>query len=204
MTTPASRPDPVWYAAYGSNLDADRFRSYLTGAPTGERGARDPSPPSGWRAAVVDHGLAFGGHSRRWGGGGVAHLRPRPEPATATLVRLWAITLGQLEDVHAQENGRAAAEAIDLVRLGATRSYDTEGGRYRRLLHLGELEGRPVITFTSPEPLEPNPPGPDYLAVIARGVQATHGLSDAAARAYVARSVPAGADHRDRDRQKTV
>ncbi|MEM8924735.1 MAG: hypothetical protein AAGD35_14625 [Actinomycetota bacterium] len=125
-------PELVWYAAYGSNLLWDRFRTYLEGGPVPHRptptiqaGARDPSPPRGDGRWTFEHELFFAGSSPGWGGGGVAFLHPeppRPEPprpgplqpgspppahqdAAATLGRRWLVTAEQFEDVFRQENG---------------------------------------------------------------------------------------------------
>jgi len=65
--------DPIWYVAYGSNLLADRFESYIRGCGDdavwgGHRGSADATLPAGDRQVVVPHPVYFGGHSRRWNG----------------------------------------------------------------------------------------------------------------------------------------
>jgi len=157
---PLTDPDLVWYAAYGSNTDAERFGCYLHGGtPPGsairQRGARDPSPPRDDRPFVLDLPLHFAGEARGWQGGGAAFVDTTPVPGTVTLARAWLITRDQLDDV-----------------------FEQEGRWYDVLLPCGELEGRPVCTITAsrrPAP-DPNPPAPAYLSVVVRGLSVTHGL----------------------------
>ncbi len=64
----------LWYAAYGSNMAADRLRHYLEGgAPPGaaltQPGARDPSPPRDVRPVSLSGSVYFAWDSPTWGGG---------------------------------------------------------------------------------------------------------------------------------------
>ena len=72
---------PVWYAAYGSNCDRERFGWYL-------RECTDTSGPLDDRPYVLPHARRFAGSSSRWEGGGVAFLDPDPYPDAATRARL--------------------------------------------------------------------------------------------------------------------
>lgn len=151
----------VWYAAYGSNTDAERFACYLRGGtPPGAAfrnpGARDPSLPRDDRPHVLDRAIRFAGSTRGWHGGGAAFVDPHPSAGVRTLARAWLITREQLEDVFIQE-----------------------GAWYDLLLPCGDLEGVPVFTITATSrPLpDPNPPSAPYLEVIVRGLSAAHGLS---------------------------
>lgn len=72
--------DLIWYAAYGSNLSAERLHLYLQGGtPAGGRlgvpGARDPSPPRERRAVELAGSVYFAWESPTWGGG-IAFLDP--------------------------------------------------------------------------------------------------------------------------------
>ena len=53
-------------------------------------------------------------------------------------------------------------------------------GRYEALHLVGELEGHPVITFTSPEPADvpTSAPSSAYLGMVARGLRETHEHTD--------------------------
>ncbi|MEV7028327.1 histone deacetylase, partial [Kitasatospora sp. NPDC093558] len=64
----------VWYAAYGSNLDAARMACYLAGGrPEGAvrdfPGCRDRRPARRDAATVLPGTLYFATHSPVWGGG---------------------------------------------------------------------------------------------------------------------------------------
>ena len=53
-------------------------------------------------------------------------------------------------------------------------------GRYETLHLTGELDGRPVVTFSAPDvaALGLRPPAAPYLATMARGLRRAHGLDD--------------------------
>lgn len=174
---PLAPPSHAWYAAYGSNCDGQRLSAYLAGGrlpATGVEhpGSADPAPPAADVPWHFDRPLRFAGHSRAWGGApaflGEGHGR--------ALGRAWLLSWRQLEDTYAQENhcGHRPLTVDDAVH-GAV----ITDGRYGRLLHVGELDGRPVVTFTAPHPdrLAPAPPSAAYLQVIARGLRAAHPLS---------------------------
>ena len=172
----------AWYAAYGSNIDEARFREYLAGCS-------EPTEPLGDRAFVLDLPLYFAGTgsaTSRWGPGGVAFARPAPRDATpATLGRAWLLPAARLAEIGAQEN-----------RLPLTRAaLDPAGGdqqpfpdrAYDSWVRCGELEGVPVFTLTSSVPRMPvNPPGPRYVAVVARGLRTRHGMTREGVASYLA------------------
>ena len=60
-------------------------------------------------------------------------------------------------------------------------------GRYETLHLVGELEGRPVVTFSAEDPAElgPGEPAPAYLATMARGLRRVHDLDDEAVVDYL-------------------
>jgi gamma-glutamylcyclotransferase (GGCT)/AIG2-like uncharacterized protein YtfP len=189
-----SRPVPggdwiggfTWYVGYGSNLSAARFRRYLDGC-------RDRSEPWRWAPVEVRHRLLFARQSTRWGGGGVAFLDPSPDPAERTLGRGWLLTWEQLADVQAQECRLAPGSVeVPVVDQEAEPVVTVPDRWYGCLLPLGQLDGWPMVTVTDAgaAALPPNPPGPAYRAVIARGLVETHGLTTAEADAYLARHSP--------------
>jgi hypothetical protein len=171
--------DLIWYAAYGSNCRAARFETYLTGghapgATRPERGARDPQPPIRSEECWFTTGIRFLGHSRKWGGGGIAFLDHHggvPAPG-----RRYLITKGQFDDVVAQENRRDATSIpIDPLTPGDVTALGN--GPYDGIHRLESVEGIPVVTFTSPaartdQPT--NPPSAAYLGTILRGLREVH------------------------------
>jgi hypothetical protein len=189
--------DLAWYAAYGSNLGRARFTCYVEGgaAPGARRanhGCRDAAPPRDVRPVTIPHRLYFAGASRTWGGGGVAFLDPTPDPAAGTLGRAWLLTAGQLADVLAQENGRPPpGPDIALDRLAAEGSLTLGPGPYEHLLHCGDIEGIPVVTFTCARLLPPAAPGPAYTEIVTAGLAESHSLSAEEARRYLDGSITA-------------
>lgn len=172
-------PERVWYAAYGSNCDADRLAAYLGGgllAATAVHhpGSADPAPPQADIAWTFDRALRFAGHSTGWGGA-TALLADQPGH---TLGRAWLLSWRQLEDVFAQEN---QAAHHPLTRADARRHATVWDRPYGRLLHVGEHQRWPVVTFTAPRPAAhpAGPPSTSYLRTLVRGLLAVHRLDAA-------------------------
>ena len=142
----------VWYAAYGSNLQAKRFGCYIAGGTCSENGktysgCKDPSL---WTDSYVEHypgRMYFGSSSASWNGKGVAFYDPNLYSATGTVMRLYNISLQQFLDVQKQE--------------GASAQW------YGRTVYLGlGKNGLPVYTITSKAPHEKNEPDEAYLSLI--------------------------------------
>lgn len=171
----------AWYAAYGSNTDRERFNRYLARCSA-------PSEPLDDRSLLIDLPLYFGRDATSWGRGGVAFAGPGRDVAPSTLARAWLLPAERIAEIGAMENGREPAGATLDVSLVATervvRAFP--GGWYDSWFACGELDGRPVVTITSSVAQAPNPPGPRYAAVVARGLRVTHGLDDDAVAAYLA------------------
>lgn len=172
----------VWYASYGSNLSRDRFLHYLSGGrPDGASrtypGARDRTPPADDRALTLPGQTFFAWESPTWGGG-IAFYDAESEGPT--LARAYLVSEQQFADVAAQEMHRVPGEDLDLAHVLEHSRHDLGPGRYEALHLVGELEGRPVLTFTTPDPtaLQQNPPTAAYLAMIAAGLREAHHLSD--------------------------
>lgn len=183
----------VWYAGYGSNLCAERFRCYLAGGiPPGltrpSRGARDTAPPRADRPLDIPHRLYFAGHAEPWGGA-PCFVDTVISPDSTTRARAYLITWGQFEDVVAQENGRSTTSLdLDPKDLAAGSSISLGPGRYENLLCLGTIDGNPVVTITSPRPMteaELGAPSPAYLNVMIAGLRESHALRDDAIVTYL-------------------
>jgi hypothetical protein len=178
----------VWYASYGSNLDRDRLLCYLQGgrppaAARANTGARDPAPPRDDRAVTIPHALFFADVSHVWTGG-VAFVDHEADETAATLARAFLMTVGQLADVIAQESARPVGSVELDPHLD---QLDREGravigpGRYDTVLRCGVIDGRACLTFTGRSPLagtEHTTPAAEYLAMVASGLRAAHGLDD--------------------------
>ena len=182
----------VWYASYGSNLDADRFATALAARhriqdPAPSTGGQNPSPLSSVPLALPFR-LYFTKVPEFWGEA-PAFLDTERSAAHRTLARAYLIPWRQFEDVVAEENGRASAPldvADDELTDGSATLLGL--GRYENLLCLGRRDGVPVVAFTAPWALAdviPRTPSPAYLAVLAGGLREAHGLSDAAVVDYL-------------------
>ncbi len=202
---PAPRPggaggvEMVWYVAYGSNLLAERFVTYLEGGrPDGRahahQGARDRTRWRTDRPVEVPHRLHFAGTSRWWGGGGVALVSARVG-GQPTRGRAYLITREQFQDVLAQESGREVGHDVDLepaLRDGRARVSD---GPYDLVVRVGEDGGWPMLTFTRWAPLASlpfNAPSAEYASCIVAGLRQCHGFTEPEARTYLAERFSAG------------
>ena len=179
----------VWYASYGSNLSSDRFQCYLGGGrPEGASrtypGARNQSPPEDDRALTLPGEMFFAWESPTWGGG-IAFYDA--EAAGETLTRADLVTEQQFADVAAQEMHRTPGADLDLSQVLEHARDEVGPGRYETLHLVGELEGAPVLTFTTPDPagLQHNSPAPAYVRMIAKGLREAHELSDEDIAAYL-------------------
>jgi hypothetical protein len=183
----------MWYASYGSNLNAERFGCYIVGGcPVGATrtyvGARDKSPPLDAVAIEIPYQLYFSGESRVWGGS-PAFLDRKSVEGVVGLARAYLIGWDQFEDVVAQENNRPQAPIeIDdhLLVPGFIRQIGP--GRYENLLCTERLNDLPVVTFTAPwsmSDVAPGAPSASYLAMLIAGLREAHDLSDAELTSYL-------------------
>jgi hypothetical protein len=187
-------PDLVWYASYGSNLSAARFRCYIEGGiPPGtmrpSRGARDRTPPRDDRPLDLPHRLYFAGHSKTWNGS-PCFIDTVESPATPTHARAYLITWEQFEDVVAQENGRSTSPIdLELGDLAAGSSIHLGPGRYENMICFDSLDEVSTVTFTSPwtmsEAAQPGAPSSSYLKMMITGLRESHAMSDDDLVAYL-------------------
>ena len=175
----------VFYVAYGSNLDLDRFRCYLLGgSPDGAgrtyAGSRDRV---GWGMTFDAHArqpLYFAGHSSTWGGGAMAFMDPQADPDGMTPVRVYLLSGVQFEDLAAQENGLDPGSfEIDLQAVSRPGLHRIGEGRYDSVLSWGRASGDwPILTLTSARRPDLGAPSVPYLRTLVRGLRRTHEMSD--------------------------
>lgn len=184
--------DLVWYVSYGSNMHADRLLCYLTGVSTpvgGQReypGARDPRPPRADLPVSLPGTIYFATHSPVWNGGRAFYDHDAPGTAAA---RAWLVTAGQFADITAQEMYREPSADLDLTEVLTTGRAELGPGRYETLLHVGDRDGHPLLTFTAPwhvADVETTAPSGAYLRMLAAGLVAGHGWSRLRTAAYLA------------------
>jgi hypothetical protein len=122
-----------------------------------------------------------------WGGGRAFY---DPELVGTALARAYLITSGQFADIAAQEMGRVPGENIDLRPVLATGRVELGPGHYETLLHVGDLDGHPLLTFTAPwqaADVSWTVPAAPYLRVLTAGLQETYGGDMPRATGYLAR-----------------
>jgi hypothetical protein len=185
----------VWYVSYGSNMAADRFACYVAGGrpPGGTRtnpGARDSSMPRRSIAVDLPGTVYFAGESPQWGGGVAFYDHETPGGAAA---RGYLVTTSQFADVAAQEMYREPGADLDLTAVLTHGRHALGPGRYETLLHLGEHDGRPALTFTAPwsaADVEHTAPSAAYLKMLAAGLSESHHWTAARIADYLARRTP--------------
>lgn len=185
----------VWYVSYGSNMHADRFACYLAGgAPVGAArgypGCRDTTPPRATRPLTVPGGIYFATESPVWLGGRAFYDPDLPGTAA---VRAYLVTLSQFSDVAAQEMYRDPGADLDLAAVLATGRDQRGDGRYETLLHLGDHDGHPALTFTAPwhaHDVEHTKPSAPYLKMLGDGLAESHGWPTGTIAAYLAHATP--------------
>ncbi len=158
----------IWYACYGSNLKAARFKCYIAGGKCEENGKEYPGCQNkeSWIDSKIKRfpgKLFFANKSSTWGRKGVAFYDPDGDGET--IMRLYKITEDQLYDVQQQE--------------GPSPRW------YGRKYYLGTEDGIPVYTLTNEEKILPNEPADNYLALIKNALIEECGLSNQEAEIYL-------------------
>ncbi|MFF4384466.1 histone deacetylase [Kitasatospora sp. NPDC001547] len=195
----ATSTDLVWYAAYGSNMHADRLSYYIRGGrpPGGTRtypGCRDRRLPEQQVPVLLRGQLYFALTSAVWGGGMGFYDPTQPDEMPA---RAYLITGQQFSDIAAQEMHRLPGTNLNLAPVLADGHDQLGPGRYETLVCAGELDGVPVLTFTAPwhlDAAELNAPTSSYLANFASGLREAHGWSLERSAHYLA-TRPGAAGH---------
>lgn len=160
----------VWYACYGSNLCAERFRCYIEGGICADNGKR-------YRGCIKNKSLWIGSKIRRfpgkmffaqesgsWGGKGVAFFDPDGDGEV--IMRLYKITTEQLDEVQDQE---------------CNKPY-----WYGRKVELGfDEDGCRIITITNGVDIPSNLPADNYLSLIKRALVNECGIPELEATNYL-------------------
>src|SRR5689334_4739350 len=184
-------------------MHTERLRCYLEGGcpPGGSRtypGARDPRMPVRSAPVELPGTVYFASESLVWTGG-----RAFYDPTTPGTVwaRAHLVTLGQFADIAAQEMYAAPRgdRALDLGLDTALASGSAQlgPGRYETLVHPGDLDGVPVLTFTAPWRAADVPwtrPSAPYLRFLASGLLQADAWPPSAITAYLA-ARPGAAGH---------
>lgn len=175
-----SGEEMVWYAAYGSNLCAERMACYLQGGACPETGISHIgcSDPSLWQddfARVLRGDVYFANQSGRWNGQGAAFFDPAGRGHV--VMRLYKITRAQAREVQEQE--------------GMSPLW------YGRTYCLGvETDGLPIITFTSVQRGQQNKPDEAYMNVLCRGIRECQKMNKREAMRYWKSWIPRQRKHK--------
>lgn len=168
----------VWYVAYGSNMHLERLRRYVDGC-------RDTRMPERSVGVELPGTVYFATWSPVWGGGRAFY---DPQAPGRVWARAHLLTVGQFSDIAAQEMYAAPGRDLDLTQVLAEGRAQLGPGRYETLLHPGDLEGLPLLTFTAPwhaTDIEPTAPSPGYLDHLAAGLREADTWDDEAITAYL-------------------
>lgn len=166
----------VWYLSYGSNLDKERFLTYIKGGkPNGsqkeERGCRNQTEPLKEKFIQISYPLYFAHYSKRWEGA-PAFIGTEKDENEKTFAKMYLIATDQLEDVIAQENNRGEVN-VDFLEVIEKGKMELFPSLYGTILYVGNYEKYPVFSFTSAEKIENvqfEKPSIPYLSMIANGL----------------------------------
>jgi hypothetical protein len=101
----------------------------------------------------------------------------------------YLITSQQFSDVAAQEMYREPGADLDLAEVIAAGSVQVGPGRYETLVHVGQNEQAPMLTFTAPwgiDDVQLLSPSDKYLRMLGRGLCDAHGWDSEKAATYLA------------------
>lgn len=148
----SGRISEVYYASYGSNMRQDRFHAYIQGGTVKGSsrvygGCKDNTLPKDDIPVRFEHPIFYAMRSSVWHGG-VAFLDY--SETGDSLGRAYLISSGQFDDVISQESGyQAKGHHVDLDGAVANRVVQDSRRVYGTLVHVGDYNNRPVMTFTS-------------------------------------------------------
>jgi hypothetical protein len=191
MSSKIAQPALVWYVSYGSNMCADRLGCYLAGGvPVGARhgysGCRDRRAPLRTTRYRLPGGVYFATESAVWGGGRAFY---DPDLPGAAMARAYLITSGQFADIASQEMARATQADLDLAAVLASGRAELGPGRYETLLHVGDLDGCPMLTFTARWHAADvcwTAPSASYLRMLIAGLREAYGWTGGRSGGYLA------------------
>ena len=115
-------------------------------------------------------------------------VKNKPHAERNTLAKLYLITQGQFEDLHAQECNKGTALQLDFTLAEKQGYIDAFPQKwYGRILYLGRHKNHPIFTFTNINDLtELNPPAPNYFQSLVKGLRSNYAISNAELLQYFA------------------
>jgi hypothetical protein len=184
-------PSRVWYASYGSNMNAERLRSYIAGGrvPGADHfhpGCREKREPERSIPLVLPGQLYFAARSVVWDGASAFY---DPLAEGAVWARAHLVSASQFADIAAQEMHRQPGEDLDLTGVLTHGRARLGPGRYETLVCPGLIEGLPVLTFTAPwraSEAAVNRPSARYVQHLVSGLAEAGAWKAAAIADYIA------------------
>lgn len=193
----------VYYASYGSNVNPDRLKHYIQGGrPKGStrdyKGCTDKTLPQDDVAVKLPYPLMFALHSKAWNGG-IGFIDRRGEGES--LGRAYQVTASQFHQIFEQESNSFFPdnEEISIDYLVSKGQHRFTNKAYGMAVHVGDYNGRPVVTFTNPGTIQDalsgrrriksvvdpskkitfrvNKASPAYLRMIGEGLKDTYDLN---------------------------
>lgn len=187
------KEEKLWYACYGSNLLAERFRCYIGGGrPKNAKrvypGCTNKEFPEKSKPVKIPGELYFAKTSKTWSGGGAGFIRPDENTAEETLGRMYLITREQFIELVQQEIKFEGDFHIDLDEVRNKDFLDMQNNSwYGKILYLGKEEEHSIFTFTNEKYLEKeiNAPHPFYLKIIIEGLKETYKMTNLEIQEYL-------------------
>jgi len=180
--------DLIWYAAYGSNLNVERFMCYIKGgkprfSKKPMQGCRDETPPRKSRKYKDNYELYFAKYSGLWDGG-VCFINNLD---STTYFTLYLVSEDQFRDITFQECGFEKDKSKLEFKLKKNDFVFNNEKWYGKILYIGELDGYPIYSITSPKDYteELNQPSSYYLYHIIKGLNKNHNLSEDEIKRYL-------------------
>ena len=193
----------LWYAAYGSAVNRDRFLDFIRGGRSQFDGATYPGCRNGQEpvrdcAIAISREMYFAKMSTGWGGA-VAFLRPEIS-TTRTLGRAYLVTAEQFADVACQLNGHHPGDPdmrfdYDYAARNTEAHFSAADPSrpagpvpkwYGRILRIGARESRPIFAITGEWQGygDVNAPGRAYVRCTGDGIRQLGRISDRALAEY--------------------
>ncbi|MGW2791893.1 histone deacetylase [Streptomyces sp. NPDC001251] len=173
-------------------MHLDRLAYYIQGGrPEGAArsypGCRDRRwPPVRSVAVELPGALYFATRSPVWRGGRAFY---DPCADGHMYARAHLVTVSQFADIAAQEMYREPGADLDLGEVLGTGRSTLGEGRYETLVHGGQLDGRPVLTFTAPwrmTEVDWTAPSAAYLRHLAEGLLEAGAWDESTVTTYLA------------------
>lgn len=163
----------LFYAAYGSNLLAERFGAYISKPPSSIL-----FPHSEWR--IFKGTIYFAGFSERWQSG-VAFVNTNTEEMMP--YRIYKLTFSQFLELCEGENGLAVAnrkhvfsllnssKPDDSIKLKFSENHNKYKGKYDTAIVLSRQDEEVVATLTTSKNLTLSNPSDAYVSIIEEGLR---------------------------------